>query len=232
MMLTTLLQNWHLSQWLPTQIVEIAGMRIQIPAIASPVIRESLYSRTYEQAELELVKAHLQADDRVMEVGTGLGLLSSYCAKVVGNQQGFTFEANPALESAIRRNYALNQVNPHLEIQLVGEQTGTGRFYVGQNFWSSSILNRAQGARPIEVPICSFNQMIREINPTFLILDIEGGEYELVKYADFHQVKKLVIELHSWVLQPEQLQFVQDRLAWAGFELVHAASDEELYYER
>lgn len=89
-----------------------------------------------------------------------------------------------------------------------------------------------QGARPIEVPICSFNQMIREINPSFLILDIEGGEYELVQYADFHQVKKLVIELHSWVLQPEQLQFVKDRLAWAGFQLVHAASAEELYDER
>jgi len=38
---------------------------------------------------------------------------------------------------------------------------------------------------------------VQKINPTFLIIDIEGGEDELLKYADFHNVRKLIIELHE-----------------------------------
>lgn len=78
----------------------------------------------------------------------------------------------------------------------------------------------------------SFNEKIRKINPTFLLVDIEGGEYELVKYADFHTLKKLMIEIHSWILTPEQIQFVKDRIAQAGFHLGEVAGKEEFYFER
>ncbi len=222
--------NWIES--LTRSLVDIEGIKIKVPAIASEVIRKAILDGSYEAPELRIVKSRLSQKDVVMEVGTGLGLLSTYCAKQVGNERVFTFEANPALEEAIKTNYALNQVAPTLEMALVGDRPGFSTFYVGTNFWSNSIFNKAQGAKPITVPIVSFNEQVKKINPTFLLLDIEGGEYELVKYADFYNIKKLMIELHNWTLTPQQIQFVKDTIANAGFNLVEASGEDELYFER
>ncbi|WP_019507457.1 FkbM family methyltransferase [Pleurocapsa sp. PCC 7319] len=213
------------------QVVQIEGIKVKIPSFTSDVIRKAIYGGFYESDELQLIKSKLTQEDVVMEIGGGLGLTSAYCAKQIGNDRVFTFEANPALEPAIKENYALNLVEPQLEICLVGDRSGFRDFYVGNNFWSSSIYNKAKGAKPITVPVISFNEKVRQIDPTFLLLDIEGGEYELVEYADFHNIRKLMIEIHS-CLTPEQIQFVNNRLAQSGFHLVEAASSEEFYFER
>ena len=214
------------------EMVEIEDIKVKIPSFTSDVIRKAIYGGFYEADELKLVKNRLVSDDVVMEIGTGLGLLSAYCAKKIGNDRVFTFEANPALESPIKDNYDLNQVQPQLEICLVGDRNKVADFYVGKNFWSSSIYDKAEGAKSIKVPVINFNEKVREIDPTFLLLDMEGGEYEFVKYADFHNIKKLMIEVHNWILTPEQIKFVKHRLAESGFYLVEAASSEELYFER
>ncbi|WP_009630329.1 FkbM family methyltransferase [Synechocystis sp. PCC 7509] len=144
-------------------LVDIEGIKIKIPAIASKVIRNSILDGSYEAPELKLVKSRLSQEDIVMEVGTGLGLLSVYCAKQIGDDKVFTFEANPALEEAIKTNYQLNQVAPKLEMALVGDRPGFTTFYVGKNFWSNSIFNKAKGAKPITVTIVSFNDRVKEI---------------------------------------------------------------------
>lgn len=225
------LKHWIARVGRPS-VVEIEGIALRIPSLASAAIRRAIYDHTYEAAELALLKNALAPDDVVMEVGTGLGLLSAYCAKHIGNDRVYSFEANPELEGPIRTNYALNRVAPTLEMGLVGHQVGPGTFYVGDNFWSSSVFNKPQGARSITVPAISFNDRVTKIDPTFLLLDIEGGEYGLVQSAEFHNVRKLVIEIHKWILTPDQVQDVQDALERQGFRLVSGAGREERYFQR
>jgi FkbM family methyltransferase len=213
-------------------VVDIEGVRIRVPSVASEAIRRAIYAHSYEAEELALLKDFLATEDVVMEVGTGLGLLSTYCAKHIGDDRVYSFEANPTLEGPIRANYALNQVAPTLEMGLVGRQPSPGTFYVGDNFWSSSIFNKAEGAQPITVPGISFNDKLKDIDPTFLVLDIEGGEYDLVEYAQFHNVRKLLIEIHDWVLTPDQVQHVRDTLMRQGFRLVAGAGKQEQYFQR
>lgn len=226
-----LIKNW-IKSFIQPSVVDIEGVKIKIPLMASDLIRDAIFNGYYEAPELELVKNKLSQDDTVMEVGTGLGLLSTYCAKQIGGDKVFTFEGNPALEKAIKTNYALNQVEPKLEIGLVGEHPGFSTFYVNKDFWASSIVNKAGGAKPITVPVVSFNEKVRKIDPTFLLIDIEGGEFDLVNYADFHNVKKLMIELHGRILTSQQVQFVRDTISNAGFHLVEGGDREELYFER
>ncbi|NEQ37076.1 MAG: FkbM family methyltransferase [Okeania sp. SIO3I5] len=73
--------------------------------------------------------------------------------------------------------------------------------------------------KSIQVPVKSFNEEVYKINPTFLILDIEGGEYDLLQFADFHTIKKIVIELHPHFFGQEKLDFVISRLKDAGFNV-------------
>ena len=226
-----LIKNW-IKNFARPAMVDIEGIKIKVPLIASKVMREAIFGGYYETGELQLVTNRLSQDDIVMEVGTGLGLLSTYCAKQIGSDRVFTFEANPSLKGAIKTNYALNQVSPTLEMGMVGEHPGFSTFHVASDFWASSVLDKGQEAKPVKVPVISFNEKVREINPTFLLIDIEGGEYDLVKYADFHNVKKLMIEVHSWILSSEQIQFVKDAIAKAGFHLVEGEGSEELYFER
>lgn len=226
-----LIKNW-IKNLIGPSVVDVEGIKIKIPLLASNVIRSALFEGYYEDSELRIVMNKLSQDDIVMEVGTGLGLLSTYCAKRIGNDRVFTFEANPALKQPIKTNYALNQVNPKLEIGLVGEQAGFNTFYVNNDFWGSSTVNVAENTKPITIPVINFNKKVREIDPTFLLIDIEGGEYELFKYADFHNVKKLMIEVHKRILTPEQTEFVINAIAKAGFKLVEGDGSEELYFER
>jgi len=215
------------------QVVTIAGIEIPISDRISGEALKHIYMGSYENHEVKLVKSQLQQDDIVMEVGTGLGLISSYCAQKIGSDRVFTYEANPALEADIRHAYTLNKVDPKLEICLLGEQPGEQTFYVGKEFWSSSIIKRDADFQMINVPVKSFNQEVRKINPTFLIIDIEGGEYELLKYADFHNVRKLIIELHERVIGKDKIKFVKSKLKAAGFRVVKKISyKEELFWQR
>lgn len=215
------------------QVVTIAGIKIPISDRISGEPLKYLYMGSYENHELKLVKSQLQQDDLVMELGTGLGLISSYCAKKIGSDRVFTYEANPALEPDILHAYALNKVAPKYEICLLGEQPGQQTFYVGKEFWSSSIIKRDANFQEINVPVKSFNQEVRKINPTFLIIDIEGGEYELLKYADFHNVRKLIIELHERVIGKEKIKFVKSKLKASDFQVVKNISyKEELFLQR
>ena len=200
-------------------IARIQGIKIRIGNHISENIRKAIYFGDYENLELKTVKCQLKKDDVVMEIGAGIGFISSYCAKKIGSDRVFTYEANPALETHIYENYKLNGVCPTLEVCLVGDQSGEIIFYVEKEFWVSSITPSTSDANPIKVPMKSFNEEVKRLNPTFLIIDIEGGEYELVKQADFHNVKNISIEIHEILIGCEKSEFVKSRLCEAGFKV-------------
>ena len=217
------------------EMVEIEGIKIAVNQDLPKGPREALYGGYYEKSEIQIIKQQLQWSDRVMEMGAGLGLVSSYCAKKIGSDKVLTYEANPAMEPYIRQNYALNNVDPTLEICLLGEQAGEQTFYVGKSFWSSSIIQRRVDDKEIKVPVKSFNQEVYKFNPTFLIVDIEGGEYEVFKNVDvdFHNIQKIVIELHERVIGLEKVEVVISQFAAAGFQINKKFSaSEELFFQR
>lgn len=230
--------NRQYNKIIKPEIVVIEGIKIRVGAHLSKVIEKSLYSGYYEVAEIKMVKYGIKPDDVVMEIGAGLGLISMYCAKKIGADRVFAYEANPALEQHIRDNYNLNNISPTLELCLVGEQVGEQTFYIENSFWSSSITPRTAEAKPIKVPMKSFNEEVRRLNPSFLIIDVEGGEYEILKEADFHNIQKISLELHEPIIGHEKVEFIKNRLFEAGFRVNEEFSYkeknglEELFLER
>lgn len=218
-------------------IVELEGIRIRVGQHMAKSIQQAIYTGHYENIELKLIKSHLSQNDTVLEIGAGIGLVSSYCARKIGSERVHAYEANPALKRHIYENYKLNSVRPTLEMALIGEQTGEQTFYVTKEFWASSIIQpmAKETASTIKIPVKSFNQEVRRLNPTFLIIDIEGGEYELLKYAEFYNVQKLVIELHNIMLGNDKSEFVKSKLAEAGFQMIEEIpnyGDEVLFLQR
>jgi FkbM family methyltransferase len=220
-----------LSKWLVYQlrvsrrsVVSIEGVRIRIGRHMSPRVERDVSEGRYEREELRLVDRMLSPADMVLEVGAGLGVVSSYCAKRLGSSRVFAYEANPDLEDHIRETYALNGVRPTLEMCAIAGIAGMTTLYREKHLSSSSLTRRSRGARPVRVPAKSLNDVVQRIRPTFLIIDAEGAENELFDGADLPTVTSIVLELHERIIGAANAQRVRSRLAAAGFAEVAGLS--------
>ncbi|MCM1984606.1 FkbM family methyltransferase [Lyngbya confervoides] len=212
------------------ETLEFEKVKIRLNKGLSKKIYKALCYGYYEFEELQILRKYLSKDDLVFELGTGLGLISAYCSRSIGSEKVFTYEANPFMKKLINDTYWLNNVNPQLDICLLGENTGEAVFFIEEDFWISSTVQHTTGARSVKIPVKSFNREIYRINPTFLILDIEGGEYELFQFADFHDIRKILIEIHDDILGLEKTRFVLNTLITQGFRINEEISSKNVSF--
>jgi len=198
---------------------EFEGLKVYVDPRFGRIVQQDLLVGGYENAELQILKIQLSAADVVMEIGAGLGVISSFCAQRIGSDRVFTYEANPAMERHIRRTHRLNGVAPTLEMCLIGEHAGTAPFWVGSLFWGSSTRKRGNG-RWVSVPVKAFNAEVQRLHPSFLLIDIEGGESDLCRYATFHEVRKVMLEVHQDLIERDGVEFVRSQMHRAGFRLI------------
>jgi len=196
------------------------GIRLPLkhPAITPP-IRRDIYFGEYEKKEVEIIRQKLAHDDIVMEVGAGIGFLSAFCARAIGGQRVFAYEANPALMEAIRQIHADNGVAPTVHNVLLGQGDGEREFFLEKDFWASSLIRSDSTTEAIRVPQIDLNAEINRVAPTFLIVDIEGGEDELFQLADLAKVQKICVEVHPHVLGNRRISELVARLVDQGFSL-------------
>jgi FkbM family methyltransferase len=133
----------------------------------------------------------------VVELGAGLGIISTLCAKKVGGDKVFAYEANPQMIPLIRDTYRLNGVQSiYLKNCILGEKDGEATFYLHEDFWRSSTVPFAP-ADSVRVPVVNASEELDAIKPSFLICDIEGGEFDLFKTLSYPMsLTKILIEVH------------------------------------
>jgi len=200
-------------------VPELAGVKIPIVRHLTDNISAAIYDGYYERAELNTFRRKLEKQDIVLELGAGIGFLSTYCSGVLGSENVFTYEANPQLEPLIRRVYSVNRVQPTLKIGVLGNQAGQTKFYVTRDFWASSLLPPPEPWEEVMVPVYDINEEVFRINPTFLLMDIEGGEYDLLRTIDFHTIRKISAELHTDVLGQDRVDEIKAVMSRAGFAI-------------
>lgn len=207
------------------------GVRLPLkhPAITPPILKDIFFGG-YESKEAELVGKRITEDDVVMEIGAGIGFLSALCAKVTGGKRVFAYEANPQLMDIIKHVHGLNQVAPTVSNVLLGEGEGERTFWLEKDYWASSLIQGAADTTPIQVRQIDLNQEIQRIRPSFLILDIEGGEYELLRHANLDPIRKIVIEVHPHVLGYTQVSEILGWLFAAGFALDTSNLRKNVFY--
>lgn len=178
-----------------------------------------IHNGEYESGEIGIIRKTLTKDDTVLELGTGLGFISAYCAKQIGSEKVYTFEANRSLEPNIRELYGRNRVSPRLEFAILGKDEGIRTFYRNKESMLASGL-QGDGIRKneaVEVQEKNLNSTIARIGPTYLIMDIEGGESAIFKDIDFQTIIKIQFELHPGILDKTQVDAIFRKLAQHGF---------------
>jgi len=196
------------------------GVKIRLGAHLTPMIRESLIRGNYEGGELKPLRLFLKPMDRVFEVGTGIGFISLYCAGIVGEENVFTYEANPNNERFTEDNYRLNGLWPELTIGMLAKEAGHSvKFYADSEYWSSSSVKWLSSSEEILIPTISASAELTRTQPTCLVVDIEGGEYELFRHLSLDGIRMIVVELHPYIIGEKQVSEVRQVIEQQGFQI-------------
>ncbi|QIE55204.1 FkbM family methyltransferase [Pikeienuella piscinae] len=186
-----------------TSIIECRGVRIRNdPKIITHRVRISLEKQRYEQDEAARLDRIIAPGERILELGAGLGFISSLCARDERTEAVLCFEANPELIEFIRETHALNGVAATVENAVLTTAPGPARvnFYLRDTFWGSSLAPDASPyRRVVSVPLRRFDKVAERFRPSFIICDIEGAEVDLFANARLNGVSKVLVEIHTAV---------------------------------
>jgi len=210
--------------------IEIGGVKVPVKREFSTKVLSELYFADYEAAEVRMVSETIKKDDVVLEFGGGLGLVSTLCAQWIGSERVSCYEANPAMIGVIKDTYRANGVAPSLTQGLLGTTDGVAELFVGEHFSSASSVSSPVGARKVAVPSFAINPVIHRLRPTFLIIDIEGGERDLVPAIDFSGIRSLILELHPGRIGIDGMSRVRHCLTLAGFSVDMRLSEEKILF--
>ena len=213
------------------RIVRNFGIRLTArDPVISPFMRGKIYRNFYEAPEMIILARTLEPQDRVLELGGGVGYVSSYLAQVCGNRNVVSVEANPTLAPLIARNHRLNGVSPTVVNAAVGDG-GSIEFVPHENFWSGSTAR--EGKKTIQVPTVGIESLIIAHRPSFLIMDIEGAELTELPKVDFTNIDKVLLEVHPQIYGLAKANDILRLMLSAGYDLNFRNSDAyQLLFEK
>jgi FkbM family methyltransferase len=186
-------------------IVTYEGYRFDLshPRCTSQ-IGAAVVERTYEQREIDLIRRYVTRGDRVIELGVCLGATTLVLAEIVGRENLLAIEADPRNLALAEAMFALNQLDIRMEHGVLVSGTlvpETISFRSNANPSSSSLAERGGSEITVTVPALSFEEILRREKATCLVLDIEGGEFELFTGAtDLGVVEQIIMEAHPAVI--------------------------------
>lgn len=200
--------------------ITVHGIRVPIQRQeVSNVIWQALIEGSYEAKEAKWVVKAIQPNDRVLELGAGIGIVSSLIASVPGVRV-WAFEANPATFDLAKRvieanNYA--NVSVHQGI-LSASAPQKFDFYVREDLWMSS-MDIMQGPfnTIIEIQSANIDDFIASHSINVIVMDIEGAERELLEYANLPGIERVFLELHDHLYGLEGIRQITVALTAKGF---------------
>lgn len=190
-------------------------------------VRSLLRKNAYEQKESEAALRIVKEGDVVVELGAGIGYMSTLVASKRKIKSVHSFEANPHLIPYIQKVHAINGLtNAHVTNAILGPRKGTADFYVRDNLLGSSlaVLEGEVDPPSTKVDVLNAKTVFKDIGANVLICDIEGAEVDLIPSLDLTGLRAAIIELHPQWIGPEGVNKVFRAFMDAGLAYYHRGS--------
>lgn len=199
--------------------LDVHGVQLPIdPAEVSSEIWSALTTGQYEANEARRVRRAIQPNDRVLELGAGLGVITSIIASVDGVRV-WSFEADPRTARLAQRVIDLNcgdNVTLTNGILAAGPPVKV-EFFQRSDFWMSSrFAEQGPYEQVVQVPSSDVDAFLDAHDINVLVMDIEGSELELVQHAKLAGVERIFLELHDHLYGLAGVQAISDALARKG----------------
>ncbi|MEL6582757.1 MAG: FkbM family methyltransferase [Pseudomonadota bacterium] len=175
------------------------------PAIITPRVATKLRRQTYEGMEVHGLGRMSLEDVPILELGAGIGFVSSFLMGPLRAGPVTCVEANPALCGYIAQVHRANGLTaPHpinavcLSDSAEMPESRTLPFHITDPFWSSTLGNPGKYPHEtVQVPTRRLSDVIAESGAAMIVCDIEGAETEVFTEVEFGPVERVYLELHT-----------------------------------
>ena len=181
-----------------------------------------MLSGRFEAEEARELPNIIKDGDVVLELGAGIGFISTLLDRDDRVRKVIAVEANPGLLPYMEHLHARNSVTKvhRKHAVLTNEDATSATFYLRRDFWMGSL---AEGPNPyqrtIEVPTESLDAVIRDNGVTLIVCDVEGAECHLFEDVDLTGVDRVYLELHDHVTGLSGVKSLMDAMSHHGFTI-------------
>jgi FkbM family methyltransferase len=195
-----------------------SGLRFRVrSAMDVWVIKETCLDRDYENMRNRVSSTEVASDPSrrtpisfalqdnwtIIDIGAGLGDFAAYAAQRNAHGRVLAFEPFPESFALLQQNVALNNLtNVVAQPCAIAEKSGSLALNVGIGEAVQHSTTRT-GANTIEVQAMTLQQIFDEHRLDrcdFLKMDIEGGEYAILRSANaelLKRVQRIALEYHD-----------------------------------
>lgn len=173
------------------------GVKIDLSDVILKKYKNAFYLNSWESSEIRLLSKYIEKNDRVLEIGSCTGFLSTFASKIITSENVLAIEANPRMINVINSLRKLNSVSFKVINCIVSKRKEVD-FYLNKEIHSSSIEKRINSKNKIKIPCITLEEIYKKFKYNFLLLDIEGNEYELLLNNKWpSKLNKILIEFHG-----------------------------------
>lgn len=146
-------------------------------------IVSNIYIKLADYEDSMFLMHHLQENDLFIDIGANVGHYT-LLASGVSKAKTIAIEPIPNTYEKLLKNVFLNNLQDkvtHLNIGL-GEEKGELKFTKGYDVMNRVALEN-ENVPTISVPVRKLDEVLKDKQPTFLKIDVEGFEYYVLKGA-------------------------------------------------
>jgi len=208
------------------------GCTFAIPKdLTSRAYRACFFDGSYEAEERDLIRAFVQPEDRVLELGACLGIVSCVTNKLLRDKtRHLVVEGNPFCIASLHKNRQINQCGFLVENCAVSNESAV-TFYLHPVYIVGGTAQR-KSDRPVRIPGRSLRELDQRHGPfSALVMDIEGAELEALENSPelLHNYRLVIVEFHDWAIGPQGVARCQEILAQAGLRFAKKAGATECW---
>jgi FkbM family methyltransferase len=190
------------------------------PAVITPAIHRAIVAGAFEAEEARQIPHIVRPGDRVLEIGAGIGFISTLLSRQRRVSRVIAVEANPFLIDYMTRLHGCNRVRKvkRLNAVLTNDTQPSATFYLRRDFWMGSL---APAPNPyvgtVEVPTLNLDRVLRDEGIDLIVCDVEGAETVLFQGADLSGVDRIFLEMHDHVTGLSGVRGLFATMAGHGF---------------
>jgi FkbM family methyltransferase len=202
------------------------GCVFEIPRdLTTRTYRSCFWSSEYEREERELIRRFILPQDRVLELGACIGIVSCVTNRLLADRtKHLVVEANPLLVPWLERNRNLNQAGFKIENCALSDRAEV-TFYIHPKFIVGGTSEQPTD-RPVTVRGRGLEELHREFGPfNAMIMDVEGSEIHALPISEklLREYRLVIVELHSYAIGEEGVNRCRASLKAAGLRLAGQA---------
>lgn len=210
-------------------VVTINNNLMQIDFSDNGISKELYLHNKREHFSTDYIHKFIGTDDIIIDVGGNIGYYALLESQLASNGKIYAIEPVPSNIKLLNKNIKLNDYKNISTFQLaMGDKDGKAKMYVYDKCNWCSFTKDSTGniIDEIEVPIMTLDGFVESYvcqYPTFIRMDAEGYEYQIIKGASKIFEKKnplkLCIELHPHLMPKENMKELVNTLMQSDFKI-------------